>query len=112
MTYKTMKIEDIIKWCQENNQIEWLKAESEKMVDFVIYPDKLDSNGLPLKRTYVGKDGKTHTKTIKDEKAKPTIQKNRITVMQIKQNFCAKFMPELLPAKKEKKKTFYDFKTD
>lgn len=30
MNYKDMKIEDIIAWCQENNQVEWLKEVASK----------------------------------------------------------------------------------
>ena len=30
MNYKDMKIEDIIAWCQENNQVEWLKQAASK----------------------------------------------------------------------------------
>lgn len=109
MTYKTMKIEDIIKWCQENNQIEWLKAEANKEVEFKIYPNKLNKDGLPLTRTYISKkDGKSHTAIVKDKDAKPTIEKQRITFVQLKYNFCEKFMPELLPVAKKKEKTFYD----
>lgn len=32
MDYKTMNINDIIAWCKENNQVEWLKAEINKTV--------------------------------------------------------------------------------
>lgn len=30
MNYKTMKFDEIVEWCKENNQIEWLKEEVNK----------------------------------------------------------------------------------
>ena len=30
MNYKSMTVEDIINWCQENNQVEWLKNTMKK----------------------------------------------------------------------------------
>lgn len=30
MNYKDMRIEDIIAWCQENKQVEWLKQAASK----------------------------------------------------------------------------------
>lgn len=30
MNYNTMKIEDIIKWCQDNNEVAWLKETASK----------------------------------------------------------------------------------
>ena len=32
MDYKTMNIEDIIKWCQANSEISWLKDIAEKRI--------------------------------------------------------------------------------
>lgn len=36
MDYKTMSIEDIINWCQENNQVAWLKAQAKNKPSFFI----------------------------------------------------------------------------
>lgn len=90
MDYKSMKINDIIIWCQANNQVEWLKAEAAKQVPCKVYPK-------------VEKDGKK----VVDKSAKPNIELRPITFIQLKNNFVAKFMPELMP-KKEKKATMYD----
>lgn len=91
MDFKTMNINDIIVWCQSNNQVEWLKAEAAKKVPCKVYPK-------------VMKDGKKVT----DKTAKPTIELRPITFIQIKTNFVNKFMPELMPKKKDAKPTMYD----
>ena len=91
MDFKTMKIEDIIKWCQDNNEVEWLKAKAQEKVDFKVYPKKVV-------------DGKT----ISDKTQEPTIEKRPITFMQIKLDFVDKFMPEIKPKAKEKKPNMYD----
>ena len=31
MNYKDMRIEDIIDWCQKNNEVAWLKETAEKL---------------------------------------------------------------------------------
>lgn len=72
MNYKTMKIDDIINWCKENNQVDWLKATAAK--------------------TFTKEDGK----------------ERKITFIEIKNAFCAEFMPELLPKKKNNKPTMYE----
>ena len=36
--FQSITIEDIIEWCKENNQVEWLKAEASKEVEQKIYP--------------------------------------------------------------------------
>lgn len=30
LNYKTLNIEQIVEWCKENNQVEWLKATAKK----------------------------------------------------------------------------------
>lgn len=91
MDYKGMNINDIIIWCQANNQTAWLKAEAAKKVPCKVYPK-------------VEKDGKK----VVDKSAKPNIELRPITFIQLKNNFVKTFMPEIMPAKKEKKPSMYD----
>ena len=92
MNYKDMKIEDIIAWCQENNQTEWLKKKAQEKVDYKIYP------------RVKGEDGKYHI----DKSATPKIEKRNISFIQIKLAFVEEFMPEIAPKKKPKKPSMYD----
>ena len=72
MNYKTMKIDDIIKWCKDNNQVEWLKEIASK--------------------TFTNDEGK----------------ERRISFIEIKNAFATKFMPEIMPEKKDKKPSMYE----
>lgn len=92
MNYKTMKIDDIIKWCQDNNQVEWLKATAAQEVTVKQYPKVKNEAG----------------KMVADKTAKPKYVKAPITFIQIKKAFCEKFMPELLPKAKAKKPSMYE----
>lgn len=101
MNFKTMDIEDIINWCKENNEVAWLKAKAKEKVEVKVYPRK--------KVIKTKEDGTTY-KTTEADKSKPyKIEKRDITFIQIKRDFCEKFMPELIPvAKEDKKPTMYD----
>ena len=109
MDFRKMKIEDIINWCQANGQVEWLKAKAEEQVPTKIYPRvkvvKTDSEGNPV----LNAKGKvTYTYRI-DKSQEAKVEMRPITFIQIKQAFCAKFMPELLPNGGENKKlTMFD----
>lgn len=95
MDYKTMTIEDIIKWCQDNKQVKWLKEEAKKQVPCKVYPriQITDASGKVLSKA---------------DKTKPyTVEMRPITFIQIKQDFARQFMPELLP-QKSKKVSFYE----
>ena len=91
MNYKTMKIEDIISWCVANNQVAWLKEEAAKKVPCKVFPK-------------VMKDGKKVT----DKTAAPTTEMRPITFIKIKNDFVLKFMPEIMPPKKEVKPSMYE----
>lgn len=96
MDYQSMKIEDIIQWCVEHNQVAWLKAEAKKKVECKIYP----------RVKVVTAEG---TKTSKADKTQPPkIEYRPITFVQLKLNFVNTFMPEIAPQKKEKKPTMFD----
>lgn len=96
MNYQSMKIEDIIKWCQENNQVEWLKAKMEETTECEVYPRKKITT----------EDGKIIS--VADKTQKPTIEMRPISFIQVKLDFVEKFMPEIAPKKKEKKLNMYE----
>ena len=108
MDYKKMDIEDIISWCTENDQIEWLKKTAAKKVENKIYPKKkeiaLDANGKPK----LTKKGKVKFTYVADKSQEPIIKKEPISFIELKYEFAKKFMPEILPKKKEEKQTMYD----
>lgn len=96
MDYKKMKIDDIINWCVENNQIEWLKAISAETVEVKVYPKMKGVDGKPLR------DVNGHF--IFNRAAEPMIDVRPISFFQIKEAFVNKFMPEIKPEKKTPEK--------
>lgn len=81
--FQHITIEDIIEWCKENNQVEWLKAESRKTVEQKIYPK--------------GENGKV------DKKQAPIGSKTvPIPYTTLKNNFIIKFFPSLKGDTKKK----------
>jgi hypothetical protein len=91
MDYKKMTIDDIIAWCQVNNQVAWLKAKAAEEVIVKQYPRVKNEAG----------------KMVADKTAAPTLVKAPITFIQIKKAFCEKFMPEIMPKAKAKKEDMY-----
>ena len=106
--FRHITIEEIIAWCKENNQVEWLKATAAKQVETKIYPRvkvaKTDGEGNPI----LNKKGKVAYTYRTDKTAEPKVELRPITFIQIKQAFCEKFMPELLPNGGKKKQTMFD----
>ena len=99
LTFKEMKIEDIISWCKANNQVEWLKATAAKQTEYKAYPK--------VTTTVTTEDGKTK-KVTKIDKSQPyTIKTHPITFVELKAEFIEKFMPELAPKAKAKKPSFH-----
>lgn len=96
MDYKKMQIEDIINWCKENNQVDWLKATASQKTEYKAYP----------RVSAINKNGKKVM--IADKSQEPTIKLQPISFIQIKKAFAEKFMPEILPEAKEKKPSMYD----
>ena len=47
MDYKNMNIDDIILWCKENNQVEWLKAEAKRKPSFFVLKKKFVEKFMP-----------------------------------------------------------------
>lgn len=93
MDYKTMNIQDIISWCQANNEVAWLKSFANTKVEVKRYPR--------VKK----EDGKLYA----DKSQQPTITMEKPNFITIKRAFVEKFMPEILPVASEPKKpTMYD----
>ena len=108
LDYKEMDIKDIMAWCQENNQVEWLKGIINTKVPYKVHPKKkvpkLDEHGNVM----LTKSGKVKYTSVVDKNAEPTIKMQRPNFMHIKNEFVNTFMPELKPAKKEKEPNMYD----
>ena len=105
-TYKDLKIEDIIEWCKKNDQVAWLKEKSNETVAVERHTGrkpKVDENG----NICLNKKG--HPIYVVDKASPKKTDKAKITFVQLKYEFCKKFMPEILPKKtKEEKKSMYD----
>ena len=98
-TLKNIKIEDIMQWCRENNQVEWLKELATTEIEQNIYPEI----------TYFNKDGVMKTK--QDKKQAPIGTKLvQIPFVNIKYEWVKKFFPELAIGQKKKstKKTMWE----
>ena len=104
--FTKIDIDDIIAWCTENDKMDWLIEESAKTVTVERHigrVKKLEADGSPA----LNKAG--NPIWIAD-KASPKKQfKQPITFVELKYNFCEKFMPDKLPkATKEKAPTMLD----
>lgn len=84
LNYTNMTIQDIIDWCQENGQVEWLKDFASKTTPV------LDDEGNP----------------VLDKKGKPKVKKP--SFFEIKIEFVNKFMSEIAPKSTKKKPNMYD----
>ena len=91
LDYKNMTIDDIIDWCVENGQTDWLKRKIKEKKPCKVYPR-------------IKVDGKS----VADKSQEPKIEKRPISFIQVKIDFVDKFMPEIAPEKKVKEPTFYD----
>lgn len=85
--YNALKLDDIIKYCEENNQVEWLQDYALERVP-VFYDDIVDENGNPV--PVLNEDGDQETRDR--------------TFIEIKLAFVDKFMPEIAPTRKSKTK--------
>lgn len=93
--YADWQIEEIIAYCQEHNEVEWLKATASKQIERPIYP-KVES---------VSKTGK---KTMRmDKTAKPIGTKmDKISFVELKSEFIEHF--KLGEEKEPAKPSFYE----
>lgn len=97
-SYLDWDIDDIISYCQEHNEVAWLKATAAKMVECEVYPRKKVEKTLP--------DGTTKMVSVADKSQKPKIEMRKISFVQIKTEFLEKF--NLAPEKKPQKPTMYE----
>lgn len=108
LNYKEMDINDIMAWCKENGQIEWLQSIIEKKVPYKEFPrlrvPKTDENGNIVKNN----KGKVLYKSVVDKTKAPTIKYKKPNFMHIKNKFVETFMPEIKPVKKAKEPNMYD----
>lgn len=88
------KLEDIIAWCQANNQVDWLKTTAKKTVKRAIYP-KIENTSA------------TGKKTKKSDKTQEPIgyETTPITFVELKSEFLATFFEK---EAKPKKPSMYD----
>lgn len=92
--YKDWKIDDIIAWCQANEQVDWLKTIMAKTIKHPVYP----------KIAHVSKTGKNTM--IQDKNAEPIGYKEKpITFVEVKKEFIATFFEK---KEKVKKVNMYD----
>lgn len=82
--YQDWQLDDIIKWCQENGQVEWLKAKAASKVKRKVYP-KVES---------ISKSGKKSWK--QDKTQQPVTKYVPISFVELKTAFLEEF--ELKPA--------------
>ena len=90
--YKNISSDDIINWCVENKQVEWLKEEAQKQIPHKIYP-KVERNGKKKMDKTQEPIGETY---------------KRITFVEMKLDFCDKFFPVLSPERQDKKESMFD----
>lgn len=97
MDYMKMEFNDILEWCKKNNQLEWLLAKTEETKEYPVYPkvEKVKADGTVV-MVYDKNQAPIGTKT------------DKLPFTQVKKDFCAKFMPEVIPEAKSKKPSMAD----
>lgn len=85
LDYRKITLVNIKDYCKENKQDKWLKDKLSTPVAVKVYPK-------------IEKDGKM----VADKKAEPTVEMQKISFIQLKNDFVDKFMPEIKPEKKAK----------
>ena len=98
LDYKTLDEAAIIKWCQDNNQLEWLAAKLNETVVGEFYS----------KKVMVWDDEKGKYIYLADKTSTIVKKEIPITFIQVKRDFAEKFMPDILPKGKGKKETMRD----
>ena len=104
--YKNCTIKDIMAWCKENGQIEWLKAKAAEEVEYKVYPKKkapkIDKKTGEQARNAKGELVWT---TVADKSKEPSVELRPISFVQLKTDWIAAFG---LGEPKAKKKTMFD----
>ena len=98
MTYQSLTKKDILNWCDEHNQLEWLLEELDKKTECKVYPR------VKVKT----EDGKIVSKVDKSNKDNFTTELRDRSFVEVKLAFVKKFMPEIAPKPQEKEPTFKD----
>lgn len=99
IAYKECKSEDILNWCEQNNQLDWLdnlantKTERKRFKKIA----KLDTDGNPV----LDEKGK---EVLVDDKTQPYTVEDYPTALEIRKKFFQKFFPNELPEASTKKK--------
>lgn len=89
MDTKNLTLNDIIKYCQEHNEVAWLKATAAKEVPYKVYPR-------------IKVDGKM----VVDKSQEPKVEMRPISFIQLKTEFLTHF--KLAAPAQPKKPTMYD----
>lgn len=97
--FKDIKVEDIVGWCVANGEVDWLKAKAKEERECVVYPRKTVKEEV---------NGKVKVKSVADKSKEPHKEMRPISFIQIRNDFVEKFMPELMPQKKDKEPSMYD----
>lgn len=88
-------MDEIITWCDEHNELEWLSDELNKKTKCKVYPR------VKVKT----EDGKVISKVDKSNKDNYTIEERDRSFVEVKLAFVKKFMPEIAPKTQEKAPT-------
>lgn len=88
----SIKIEDIIEYCKENNQIEWLKKTAHEK----------ETRKKTKKVTTTNENGEAVEKEVVEE------VETEISFITLRSRFVEAFMPEIKKGSKSKKATFRD----
>lgn len=96
-SFKDWNLKDIIAYCKEHNETEWLKATAKKKVAVKVYPR--------IQVVKVKEDGTEYLASVADKSVKPKTEMRRISFVQLKTEFLEKF--DLLP-KTVKEPDMYD----
>ena len=93
MNYQTMKLEDILNWCDEHNQLDWLEEMADKKTTVERYSKRVKVTNA---------DGKVVS--VADKTSEKVTQEIGISFVELKIAFVKKFMPEIAPKKKSNSK--------
>jgi hypothetical protein len=106
LNYEKMDINDIMDWCEENNQLEWLENLLSKKVKVKRHTErvpKLDKDGN------IALNKKGYPIYIVDKKSPVEVVEQNISFMEVKKAFIEKFeLEHIKPAKKDKAPTMLD----
>lgn len=86
LDYKKLNYEQIMDYCEEHGELDWLESIVAQEVAVEVYPYI----------TYTDKNGKQRRKY--DKSQEPKIEMRPISFLLVKEAFIAKFIPEAKPA--------------